>query len=264
MPARPSSVAAVDTGNSRNDGSLVLTILVTPTTAVRPIGTGTSLPAVATAIATVPPVGGLSLSPTPTPRAEPAPIGAADVVRRVASAEAALRTGSFLITMDYGSGVSSSMTILFARGDAGHPTRLHTWTIYRAVTDTRMTERITLGDRAWERARNGAWAACRAQVGTATTNCSLASTIEDTPWMSWPISPLRPGVVQGGITREGDTLRWYDAEHDADMTLRVDPETGIPRTLRVAMRISNWTIDVDYLGWNSPVAIEPPVEGGLP
>jgi len=262
--AHPTLVAAVDTGNSRNDGSLALITPPTPTSTPLPVSTGTPVPGVAGATATAPPMGGSPSAQSPSPRALASSVGAMEAVRRIAAAETALRTGSFLVTMDYGSGVSSSVTILFAGGDGEQPMRLHTWTTYRAATDTRTVERIALGTLAWERAGNGAWAACRTAPGTATPSCSLASTVEDTLWMSWPTRPFSPNAPPGAITREGDSLYWYDAEHDADMTLRFEPNTGIPRALRAAMRINGWTIDVDYPGWNTPVSIAPPVAGSLP
>ncbi len=73
-----------------------------------------------------------------------------------------------------------------------------------------------------------------------------------------------PDTPPSTIAREGDVLHWYDAEHDADMTLRFEPETGIPRALRAAMRSGGWTIDVDYPGWNTPVSIAPSATGGQP
>jgi len=264
VPTRPASVAAVNRGNSRNDGSLVLSGPKTPTTAALPTSTGTPIPVAAGATPASPAMRGLPSPRSATLQAQASPIGVVDAVRRVAAAEAALRTGSFLVTIDYGSGVSSSVIMLFARGDADQPMRLHMRTTYRASTDTRTVERIALGALAWERQGNGAWTACRAASGTATTICSLASMVEDTLWTSWPTRPFPPDATPSGVTQEGDVLRWYDAEHDADITLRFNPDTGIPQALRAAMRISGWTIDVNYLGWNIPVSIVAPVTGDLP
>lgn len=216
------------------------------------------------ATAAVAPAGGSPSPQSPSPRAQASPVGAVEDVRRVAAAEAALRTGSFLITINYGSGVSSSVAILFARGDGEQPMRLHLSSNYRGATDTRTVERIAIGALAWERAENGAWAACRTAPGTASPNCSLASMVEDALWTAWPTRPFPPDTPPSAIAREGDVLHWYDAEHDADMTLRFDPGTGIPRALRAAMRSGGWTIDVDYPGWNTPVNIAPPVMVGQP
>ncbi len=192
--ARPTSIAAVDMGNSRNDSSLILISPPRPASTALPASTGTPVPGVAGATATVAPTGGSPSPQSPSPRAQASSVGAMEVVRRVAAAEAALRTGSFLITINYGSGVSFSVTTLFARGDGDQPMRLHLWSTYRGATDTRTVERIAIGALAWERAGYGAWTACRIAPGTATPSCSLASRVEDALWTSWPTRPFPPPI----------------------------------------------------------------------
>lgn len=54
-------------------------------------------------------------------------------------------------------------------------------------------------------------------------------------------------------------LRWYDSARNADVTLRVDPESGQPVQMQTVARDTGSLLTIAYTGWNSPVQIDPPV-----
>ena len=67
-----------------------------------------------------------------------------------------------------------------------------------------------------------------------------------------------PASPQIDIAGESATLRWYDAAHDVDVVVDVDPTTGSPRRMMQRVRASGATFTVTYDGWNIPVMIAAP------
>jgi hypothetical protein len=53
-------------------------------------------------------------------------------------------------------------------------------------------------------------------------------------------------------------LRWHDAARDTDVTLLVDPASGIPKELRRVARAIGTVQVLTYRHWNTAVDIAPP------
>jgi len=169
------------------------------------------------------------------------------VLQQVAAAEAALRTGQLEAMIDYGNGTRSSAQVRFDLGTLGRVPRLHIITIYQSATGTQTVERITIGDRAWQRQPDGPWAAIAEQEGA---------------WGQVQTFLPHATSIMGAESDNGKdlaVLRWYNAGHDADVTLSVDPATGVPRELRQVGRTTGEVLTVTYSGWNTAVEITPPV-----
>lgn len=174
------------------------------------------------------------------------PPTAAEVLRQVAAAEAALRTGQLEGTIDYGNGTRSSAQVRFDLGADGGVPRLHIVTTYQSASGTQTVERITIGDKAWQRQPGGEWTTIAEQEGAwgqVQTFLPHAASITSAE----TDSSTGPAL-----------LHWYDAVHDADMTLQVDLATGVPRELRQVTRGTGLALTVIYSGWNTPVEINPP------
>jgi hypothetical protein len=63
-------------------------------------------------------------------------------------------------------------------------------------------------------------------------------------------------TVSGGS--DAVELRWFEATREADVSVQVDPTTGIPSALRRAPRGEGPVFTVAYRAWNTPVDIQPP------
>jgi hypothetical protein len=205
------------------------------------------------------------LPPATSPQPSPAPVtlpasaptanvtepaantaSAEELLQRVVVAEAALQTGQFEAVLDYGSGNQSSSLVRFDLGGEGGVPRLHITTTYTSTGSVQMIERIAIGDRTWQRQLDGTWAEVpEQQEGLGQLQTFL---------------PHAARASNATLDRTGYalTLRWYDAESNADVTLVVDPATGIPRALRQVTRGSEVALTVTYRGWNTPVEILPP------
>jgi hypothetical protein len=219
-------------------------------TAAAPALTPTSMaltptPGVATASPTPPPPSPTAVPPSPAPTATPP--SAAAVRQQVAAAEAALRTGQVDATIEYGTGTRSSATARFDFGDGGRPPRLHLTTVYQAATETQTVERIVIGEQWWQRQPDGSWGMIPPEEGV------------------WGQIQAYLPQVRSVASIEPDTgpptapvLRWYDAGRNADVTLTIDPATGVPREMRQVARGSGTTLTAIYSHWNTPVEINPP------
>jgi hypothetical protein len=198
-----------------------------------------------------------SAPPAPTlPAPEPAPAAAKPlpttgpasaqvILLQVAEAEAALRMGRLEATITYGSGQRSSARVRFDLGDEQRVPRFHITTTYEGTTGAQATERITIGDQAWQRQQNGQWTVMPARES------ALKQLQVFFPRTDSISDPKRV------IVEDTYVLHWYDAARDADVTLRVDA-AGIPQQLRRVSRANGLTITVTYSGWNTPVEITPP------
>jgi hypothetical protein len=168
------------------------------------------------------------------------------VLQQVAAAEAALRTGQLEATIDYGNGTRSAAQVRFDLGDTGRVPRLHIITTYQSATGTQTLERITIGDKAWQRQPNGPWTAIAEQEGA----WGQVQT-----FLPHAASVSNPESVSG---TNPVVLRWYGADRDTEVTLSVDPATGVPRELRQVGRTTGQVLTVTYSGWNTAVEITPP------
>jgi hypothetical protein len=211
---------------------------------IAPTGTSTAAPTIApTGTSTAAP----TIAPTGTSTAAPTQAPAITLVQQIAAAEAALRSGELEAVLDYGGGTKSSAQVRFDFGSAEQPQRLDFRTTYQGSDSTQTLQQITIGDRCWERRDTQGW-----------TPAAPKNDIGDQIRFFLPQSRSaeRPRYVQQADRAE---LRWYDAGHDADVTLLFDPDTNMPRSLQRQPRRTGVVLSVTYKRWNTPVEILPPV-----
>jgi len=101
-----------------------------------------------------------------------------------------------------------------------------------------------IGERSWQRTDRSSWQPTAAESVLGQLRLYLPDARAAT----------NPVIVAG----TPPMLRWYDPMDDADVTLERDPHSGLPRELHRTMRQSGLTLDVLYIGWNTPVEIRPP------
>jgi DNA-binding transcriptional MerR regulator len=208
-----------------------------------------------------------SVAPSPQPLPTTAPIpttaptaiaalpitgsaSASDILLQVAEAEAALRMGQIEATITYGAGRRSSAQVRFDLGDAQRVPRFQITTTYEGTTGAQTTERITIGDQAWERQQAGQWTVMPARE-SALKQLQVFLPRTDS------ISDGTNVTVKGATVDGTYALHWYDAARDADVTLNVDT-AGIPRQLHRVSRANGLVLTVTYSGWNTTVEIPPP------
>jgi hypothetical protein len=185
-------------------------------------------------------------SPVPTSTPMPTSLSAADILRQIVAAEAGLHTGQFEASIDNGDGTGSSARVRF---DLGHTTgvpRFHITSTYTGTKGAQTVERITIGDQSWERQPGGRWAARPAHEGVVDQVVVFL--------------PRAESIVDAEITSKSgmNVLRWYDAGRDVEVTLVVDPVTGVPRELRQVVGANGMILTVTYSGWNTALEITPP------
>lgn len=178
--------------------------------------------------------------PTPAPTTEPAMA----LLSRAANAEAALRSGRITTATDDGAGTRATATLDFDFGDGTQPPRLHLTTTYASPAGTQSTEQITIGDRAWQRQTNGQWVPA--------TPLGAFDNVQ-------PYLPRAASVAGAALAGDGSTLTWYTASRAVDVTLSVDPATGVPLTMQETPRAGGPRRTIAYTAWNTPVAISPPL-----
>ena len=202
-----------------------------------PVATQSSAPALVTSTpARTPPS-------TPT-QAVSAATATSDPVQRAAAFQQKIQSGKLQVTADYGGGSSATADLSFDLGDNTHPPRLYLKTVYKSGQTTDTSERITIGDQAWERRPDGSWAAVQEQEGV---------------WGRLQIYlPHMPGSQNVNVQSADDGLHlmWTDA--GKQNTLVVDQTTGTPRELRQQNASPQLMEVVKYLEWNTPVDIRAP------
>lgn len=207
--------------------------------------TPTAAPPTATAVPPTP----TAVPPAPTntpppPTTTPAAAQGTELVERVAQAEEALRTGHLEVAAESGQRVDRA-TITFDFGGGAEPPRMHFVSSYESADAQRTTELIMIGGSTWERVDGGPWTEVGEREGV---------------WGQ--VQGYLPGVAKmtdiARIRVEGNLLSWFDDARQVDVTLQVDPVTGVPRELRRASQSSNAVIVVRYSDWNAPVSIESP------
>lgn len=206
---------------------------------------GNPAPAMGAVTATVLPV-------APSPAVPTAPVqatgarAATPISERAMAAEMTLRSGQFEAVLDYGDGSHVFVTMRFDLGDKDRASRAHVVTDYYRGDAHQISERIIIADRTWQRQTNGQWMA-RTQA-QAHVDQQVAAFLPHVP----PVAGLQ---MTGGIP---SIISWYNASRDADVTLDVDPATGIPRYLRQVSRTTSTLLTVTYSGWNTEVSIPSP------
>ena len=195
---------------------------------------------------TLAPVGATPLTTQSSATRSPvSPPGAATLAQRVAGVEATVRTGQIDVVADYGDGRRVLYNSRFDLGPAGGSQNLAFKSVYEGQTGSRIAERVTIGERTWDREDNGGW---------------LLKPALDKPREQ--IEPLLPrvGAIAGPVVSDSNagTLRWYDPRRDADFFLQVDPVSGIPQQLVWKSRSTSMIVTIQYGNWNGPIEIMPP------
>lgn len=151
----------------------------------------------------------LSQFPTPTP-APPAPVlpSSLPVVTAgaVTLAEAALQSGEFVVTIDYGGGRRSVATWRFDLGNDNKSARLQLITVFTGVTGVRTSERVLINEEAWERTADGQWQLL-----------PFAQPVAEQISALLPNANRPPSGLAATSTGTEAVLRWYDAERAASI-----------------------------------------------
>jgi hypothetical protein len=173
----------------------------------------------------------------------------AELLRRIATAEQTLSAGSIEAMLNYSNGSSASAQLRFDIGSTGQKQRFWIRSTYTDTNGSQVIERMTIGDQGWERQPDGRWLVGQPQEA-----------IIDQLRVYLPQSDQ---ITQAEQSSDSDTttLRWYDASRNADMSLTIDQDTGVPRELRRIVRESGVKLVVVYAQWNAPVDIAAPDEG---
>lgn len=215
------------------------TATASPTVTVEPTATSTAQP---TTVYAAPP------SPTPVqpaPTASAVADGTAQLVQRVIDAEEEVKSGRLEASFESEQGNDSTSSITFDFGDAANPPRMHFVSTYTSAEGSRTTELTATGESFWERIDQGTWVENGAREGV---------------WGQ--VQGYLPGVAAVSsstpIRVEGNRLTWSDPERGIDVTLLVDPATGVPQELRRASRSTDTVVIVTYKDWNAPVDIQIP------
>jgi DNA-binding transcriptional MerR regulator len=199
------------------------------------------------------------LSTDPFPTASPlgapivpriGPASAEAILLQVAEAEAALRTGQIEATIVYGARPRSSAQVRFDLGDEQHVPSFQITTTYEGDTSAQATERITIGDQAWERQQGSPWAAMPARESALKQLQAFLPRTDS-------IADLSQVTVERAIAEQTYVLHWYDTARDADIALLVDA-AGQPQQLRRVSHANGLILTVTYTGWNSSVEIPRP------
>jgi hypothetical protein len=199
----------------------------------------------------------LSTDPFPTASPLGAPIvprigqaSAEAILLQVAEAEAALRTGQIEAAIVYGARPRSSAQVRFDLGDEQHIPSFQITTTYEGDTSAQATERITIGDQAWERQQGSPWAAMPARESALKQLQAFLPRTDS-------IADLNQVTVERAIAEQSYVLHWYDTARDADIALMVDA-AGQPQQLRRVSHANGLILTVTYTGWNTTVEIPRP------
>lgn len=207
-------------------------------------GNSMPIPTVVTPPLTIPTAGIPTVVTAPTlPPTAPA---SSTLRERAITAEAALRTGQLTATIDYGNGSRATIMIRFDLREMNSIPRYQTMRTYQGAISNQTMERITIGDHIWQRYGADHWAIVSPQAGD---------------WNQVPVFLPHIGAASNvSVETPGNTgwLRWYEGARDADITLEVDPVSGVPRQMRQVGRTTGAILSVNYDAWNTEVSIIPP------
>jgi hypothetical protein len=170
------------------------------------------------------------------------------MLARVAAAEAALRRGQIEATISNADGTGAWAQTRFDLGDATQPPAIHITSIYTGTASVQRVERISIGERSWERSPDGHWSTRPAREGIADQVRVFLPHAE---------TSLDADLEQNSTAV---LLRWHKSEPGSDFTLVVDSATGAPRELRQSTPATGSVRVVTYSLWNTAVDIAPPEE----
>jgi hypothetical protein len=175
-----------------------------------------------------------------------APANGEATPQRVAALVAALHTGALTATATYADGTRTVVNTRFDFGQARQNPRVWIKTAYRPQDGATayVTERLLFGTQAWERGANGRWELLATQG-------HILHEVE-------ALLPDANAITTTTDTDLADELRWYDARRDADVTLLLDPGSGLPREMRQATRSTGIQLVIGYEHWNQPISLPQP------
>jgi hypothetical protein len=239
------ALIAQDTSAQPNMTPTSRTATATPVIEARPAALLVSTP-VSTRPTSVPTPTQPSAPPAPTQPLPTATPSIAELLQRVATAEQTLSAGSIEAMLDYSNGSSASAQLRFDIGSSGQKQRFWIRSTYTGTNGSQVIEHLTIGDQGWERQPDGRWLVGQPQEA-----------IIDQLRVYLPQSDQ---ITQAEQSSDSDTttLCWYDASRNADMSLTIDQDTGVPRELRRIVRESGVKLVVVYAQWNAPVDIAAP------
>jgi hypothetical protein len=172
----------------------------------------------------------------------------AQLVARVAMAEASLRSGELRVTRLYDTKAGSSTVLRYDLGDGQQEQRLQRITTYYTSRKAQTVEWLTRGPESWRRQPDGGW--------------------EPQP----PHEPIDVGAELRAFLPRAETydgvelpreagyavLQWHDPERNADLTLLIDPADGVPHELRQTLLETGERLVITYTIWGEPVDIPAP------
>jgi hypothetical protein len=221
--------------------------------AAKPVETPSPEEPTAVAVAVVAP-SATPVPPSPTevprPPTATATVGppATDVARsKVLTAVERLRMGQFEAAIENQDGSRATAQLQFDLGEGERPPGYHILTLYENRDQKYSTERISIGEEAWQRTDSGPWSEVTEQEGAwGQLQTFLPRTL----------SAAKPTLVE---TYAGDKLlRWSETSQGGEITLRFDPATGVPTEMQRLYGATGSKLTVSYIEWNTPVEIAPP------
>ena len=200
-----------------------------------------------TTAATTPPPQSTELAPTQPSPTSSTP-SAANLLQQVAAVMDALQRGQIDATIQYPqeTGARSQAQLRFEFGKTAADQRLQIVTTYQSDEGPQTSEQIMIGDTTWSRQSTGEWTKAAAQT-------TIHHQVQ--PYLPDVSSVTNPTVISNSNTV---VLRWYDAARDAEVTLTVDPTTGMPQQMRQLTRATGSVLTVNYSGWDEAVDITSP------
>jgi hypothetical protein len=188
--------------------------------------------------------------PPPSPTPTPDPRSPAALQQQLQRAESQLRSGELEAAIDYADGNSSVVTLRFDLGDPQGPSptapRLQSVATYHSGDAERSVERVTWADRSWQRQEDQPWRRLTEEEG-------VWGQLQ--VYLPQAATAANPTAARAG---DGMELRWFEPARSADVSVQMDPTTGIPTSLRRVPRGGGPVFSVAYRGWNTPVDIQPP------
>ena len=192
--------------------------------------------------------------PTALPTEAPSPTAAAPpveaVLKQVAAAEAALRSGSLVASIGDSQNSRSTAEVNFDLGDQQRPPRFYLKTTYNGEQSSQIVEYIMIASQSWQRPAGGNWVEGPAQ---------------EAAWAQ--VQSFLPGVAlvaKASLESDGETLHSAGTMPSGmpDVSVEVDPAAGVPLNMERVSRGTKSVLRVTYTGWNKPVTISAPDTSG--
>jgi hypothetical protein len=237
-------IQAASNGMDLQEATFTPTARTVATPTSSPTQAPTSTPTSSlTAMATTAPTATALPPSTPVPTSDPTITAA---LERIAQAEAALRSGQLEAVNNQQDGGRSSVTIRFDFGSEQLMPRLRSIATTENTREDSTTERIVVGEHAWQRQSGSSW-----------------TKISDQPDVVEQVQEFLPDVDEAAnpeVETDGTitVVQWYDAERDANVTVHLDADSLVLRELRRVSRKDGSVLTVTYPNWNSFVDIVSP------